>query len=262
MSNNSILRTGAARYRAIVLDDDPSSASLLAKLLVQLRCEAIVCATPTEAIESALDGNIDVVSLDISMPGLNGFQVLSLIRSHELTRRAPSVPVVAVTGLTSIADRANVIAHGFAAHLGKPVLLGRLEEALGRALLLRSELERTRYTRDRHNVEECVLRLLNGGAAKRFQSAAGMAMAVEQQGVSALHQALLAALGRDASGARAALQRVIDLAQFIGAPQLGARCRDLAAHAGSDDQMIETAAALARAELDRVIFTLRETVLA
>lgn len=261
MSNVITSEPTPARFRAIVLDDDRSSALLVSKLLAHLRCEAIVCDTANEAIKAALDSTIDLVTLDISMPDLDGFQVLSLIRSHELTSRSPSVPVVAVTGLTSIVDQANIISRGFAAHVGKPVLLVRLEEVLGRSLLLRSELERMRYTRNRTHVEECVNQLMNRSGASRTHWLLGMAMAIEQQVVVALHQALLAALGREPTIASMSLQPVIALAQGIGATQLAARCRDFAAHAASDNRMIETAAALIRAELDRVVFTLRENVL-
>ena len=52
---------------------------------------------------------MDVVSVDIKMPRLDGFEVLSLIRSHEHSRRAPSVPVIAITGNVSIEDKAQAI---------------------------------------------------------------------------------------------------------------------------------------------------------
>lgn len=247
--------------KVIVVDDDSASASVLAKLLRRLGCEVTACTDAQAALPLALNGDIDLVSLDLSMPGLDGYQVLTLIRSHEHSRRSPSVPVITVTGRVTPDDRADALADGFAAHLGKPVLLDALRGAMARALTLRSDLHRTRYTADRESIEECLWRWREDAAGDRLRSAAGLALAVEQQGRAALQRTLRLALGGHRGAARAALQDFTRLVAALGARHLRERLDALAEQFTRDhDDLLETAAVLARAELDRVIFTLREQV--
>lgn len=247
--------------RVIVVDDDAASATVLAKLLRRLGCEVTACIDAQTALPLALGGDIDLVSLDLTMPGLDGYQALTLIRSHEHSQRAPSVPVITVTGRVTSDDRADALAGGFAAHLGKPVMLEALRGAMARVLTLRSDLHRTRYTADRASIEDCMQRLQDGGAGANLRTAAGMALAVEQQGGSALQRSLRLALGGHAEAARAPLDDFARLSQVLGARQLRGCLDVMAGQLGAADvDTLETSAVLARAELDRVIFTLREQV--
>ena len=128
--------------RAVVVDDDLPSARAIGRLLEEAGCTVQICTDPVSAIPAALEAGVDVVTLDIRMPRLDGFEVLSLIRSHEHSRRAPSVPVVAVTGSVTPADRASAIASGFAAHVAKPVALEDLQGMLETVRTLHSEHHR------------------------------------------------------------------------------------------------------------------------
>lgn len=248
--------------QAIVVDDDNASAQVLAKLLRRLGCEVTACTEPEAALPLALAGHVDLVCLDLTMPGLDGYQVLTLIRSHEHSRRAPSVPVIAVTGRVSVDDRADALADGFVAHLGKPVLLDALREALARALLLRSDLHRSRYTADRESIVDCLAQLRAGDPQAVLQTAAGLALAVAQQGRAALRQSLRCAFREDFDGAASALADLAMLARSLGAEGL-CRCIDelLGCLGRVGDAGLEICAVTARAELDRVVFTLREQVL-
>ena len=166
----------------LVVDDDVASTVVLAKLLARLGCEVLIRADTDSAVDLALSGRVDVVSLDISMPHLDGYQMLALIRSHEHSRRLPSVPLVAVTGRVTPADKAHALAHGFAAHLGKPVLLPALRQALTRALTLRSELHRTRYSRDQAALVAHLDELTEATGGGELQTVAGLALGLEQEG--------------------------------------------------------------------------------
>lgn len=249
------------RPRTIIVDDDAASAAVVARLLGSLGCETIVCTAPEEAVLLALDDGVDLVSLDLTMPGLDGYQVLTLIRSHELSRRVPSVPVVTITGRVTPVDKADALALGFAAHLAKPIALEDLREALARALLLRGDLQRTRYTADREAIEDSARTLVAQTAGRPLEVVAGLALAVEQQGRDLLRRLLLLALSGNAQAAREPLGRLVDLARAIGASGLQACCEAIDAQVGLAGSGLDTAAALARAELDRVLYTLRELVL-
>jgi CheY-like chemotaxis protein len=249
------------RLRVIVVDDEPASAAALAGLLRHLRCEVTSFTGAARALPSMLAPDVDLVCLDLRMPGLDGRQALTLIRSHEYSARSPSVPVIAVSGRVTSDDRAQALADGFAAFLAKPVLVARLRVVLGRAMLLRDHLQRTRYTVDRHRLEERLGALQRAGTLPALQAAAGLALAFEQEGRTTLLQALQGAHAGDLASTRRVLLAFAATSENLGALKLAATLRIAADwfEQGSQDDGV-TAAVMARAELDRVVFTLREQV--
>jgi CheY-like chemotaxis protein len=253
--------TTARVLNAIVVDDDAASAAAVAKLLTVGGRQVTVCTDAQQAVLISLSGDVDLVSLDLTMPQLDGFEVMSLIRSHEHSRRTPSVPIIAITGRAAAADRAASLAAGFAAHLNKPVLLHDLEQMLQRVETLRSDLYRTRYTVDSGAISEQLDRMLDGAATKRFEAAVGLALVVEQRGRELLEQGLRRAYAADSEAAAQPLQRLIAMAELIGAAHLGELGRTVLAAVPLGVVAFEHAAVLTRAELDRVIYTLRERML-
>lgn len=249
------------RMKVIVVDDDAASVAAQAGLLAHLGCEVRPYTGTTQALPAMLSDDADLVCLALRLPELDGRQLLTLIRSHEYSTRAPSLPVVAVSGHVTPEDRALALADGFAACLAKPVLAERMHIVLGRAMLLRNHLQRTRYTVDRHRLEERLRALQRVDRTPTLHAAVGLALAFEQQGRTALLQAMLGANAGDLVATRGVLLSFAATAENLGARQLAATLRVAADwfEQGSEDEGV-TAAVMARAELDRVVFTLREQV--
>jgi CheY-like chemotaxis protein len=120
--------------RVAVVDDDLLSSSMQAHLVSMLGHSAIVETDPERAIERALDGQFDLVLLDLGMPGLNGFEALHRLREREAAEKRNPVPVIAVTGYTSEPDKLRCLMAGFADHVSKPIHAEAFELALRRAL--------------------------------------------------------------------------------------------------------------------------------
>ncbi len=123
-----------ASARVAVVDDDPLSSSMQAHLVSLLGHRAIVETDPEQAIERAMDGQFDLVLLDLGMPGLNGFEALRRLRQRETAEKRIPIPVIAVTGYTSEPDRLRCLMAGFADHVSKPIHAEAFEIALRRAL--------------------------------------------------------------------------------------------------------------------------------
>jgi hypothetical protein len=119
-------------------------------------------------------------------------------------------------------------------------------------------LYRTRYTEDRDALESNLRELVDGASADSLQAVAGLALALEQQGYQALYQALRLAYEGRADSALQALRDFSRLVRALGATRLCKCLDELADHLRSRGDVLGTAAVLARAEIDRVIFTLRE----
>jgi CheY-like chemotaxis protein len=247
--------------KVLVVDDDWASARAIGQLLEAVDCRVVVCTDPDSAIPIALESGVDLVSLDIKMPRLDGYDVLSLIRSYEHSRRAPSVPVIAITGNVTIEDKAQAIASGFAAHLGKPVSLVDIQAVLGNVTALRSDIYRARYSVDQGAIAGRLNDVLESASADASQAVAGLALAIEAQGADLLRQMLDSAYHRDFEGAADAAARLADAGEAIGGSHFAHLCRSFVEALGEDGSSFERHGVLARAELDRIIFTLRERVL-
>jgi two-component system sensor histidine kinase/response regulator len=123
-----------ASARIAVVDDDPISSSMQAHLVSLLGHCAIVETDPEQAIERALQGQFDLILLDLGMPGLNGFDALQRLRQRESIEKRGPVPVIAVTGYASEPDRLRCLMAGFADHVSKPIRAEAFDAALRRAL--------------------------------------------------------------------------------------------------------------------------------
>lgn len=247
--------------RTVIVDDDAASARAIGSLFSALGCCVGLCTEPELAVGVALEAGVDVVSLDLMMPRLDGYEVLALIRSHEHSRRSSNVPVIAITGSVTDEDRAHTIASGFAAHLGKPVTVGELRTALACVVALRADHYRSRYTVDQDDIAERLEDLLARSGGNGPQVATGIALAMEQLGTELLRQMLMGAYGGDFALAADAAGRLADLGRVIGASHFASLCADFAAALGGPRPLVELAAVLARAELARIVYTLRERVL-
>ena len=122
--------TGALRKKFIlVVDDSPETTEMLGKLL-QLEGAFVESArSGAEALDIARRKNFDLVVSDISMPEMDGYQLLQKLR--ELPSMA-NVPAVALTGYGRGADVERALEEGFAEHLTKPLDLDQLLQIVRR----------------------------------------------------------------------------------------------------------------------------------
>ena len=86
-------------------------------------------ATGREAMDIVRKAEVDVVVLDIGMPGQSGVDTLAAIRA-----RAPDLPVLIYSGNTTTLSAEDLAAAGVAALLDKPIDPARLFGALARYL--------------------------------------------------------------------------------------------------------------------------------
>ncbi len=108
--------TGA---RCVLLVEDDRDAMTAMSELLRLMGHEVVTARHRDEVIAALDRHaIDVVLLDIGLPGQDGYAVATELRNRPGSRR---LPLIALTGYGRDTDRAKSLAAGFDAHLSKPV---------------------------------------------------------------------------------------------------------------------------------------------
>jgi EAL domain-containing protein (putative c-di-GMP-specific phosphodiesterase class I) len=134
---SSHVAAGAAtKGRVLLVDDDRALLSLFEKLLRAAGYATTAVEDARVALELVAAGGFDAVVSDITMPQMDGLNLLRAIRS-----RAPDLPVVLVTGCATVDTAAQAIEHGVLRYLTKPVRREQLEDVV--ALAVR---ERTRRT--------------------------------------------------------------------------------------------------------------------
>jgi len=119
-----------ATKRILVVDDDEFTRNALARLFHD-SYDVVVAADAHEALERAQETAPDLVIADVWMPGSDGVAMVTEMKQIEALRR---VPVIFLTGQTSIASVARGISAGARHYLTKPVDPEILEEKVHRAL--------------------------------------------------------------------------------------------------------------------------------
>ena len=104
--------------RVLVVDDNEDLARGLAKLLEIHGHHVRVAFDGPSGVDAAKEWHPEFVILDIGLPGMDGFQVASLLRQFEDTKHAV---IVAISGYGQEEDRNRSRQAGFDHHLVKPI---------------------------------------------------------------------------------------------------------------------------------------------
>ncbi len=123
--------------KILIAEDDPSLRRVLVALLEKSNYSTDAVADGLEALEYLRVGSYDVAILDIMMPKMDGFQVLSSIRQEKNT-----VPVLMLTAKAEIEDKVTGLDLGANDYLTKPFDLRELLARL-RVLTRPSETRQT-----------------------------------------------------------------------------------------------------------------------
>jgi response regulator RpfG family c-di-GMP phosphodiesterase len=80
-----------SRPNVLLVDDDPSNLIALDALLDSPLYRLVHCYSGAEALKLLLEGDYCLVIMDILMPGLNGFETATLIKSREKSQFLPII---------------------------------------------------------------------------------------------------------------------------------------------------------------------------
>jgi len=113
--------------KVLLVDDTTDTVEALQALLELEGAQVMAATSGQEALDLAEGGQFDLVVSDIGMPGMDGHEFMKALRRHPAYANTPTI---ALTGFGSSRDIENAFAAGFTAHIGKPVSLAGLLEAI------------------------------------------------------------------------------------------------------------------------------------
>ncbi len=102
----------------LVVDDAELNRELLARRLARKGFKTETAECGERALELIARGNIDLVLLDVEMPGMNGLDVLEQIRKVHSPQQ---LPVVMVTGREDSQDITRALSRGANDYVTKPI---------------------------------------------------------------------------------------------------------------------------------------------
>ena len=113
--------------RILIVDDSPTQALSLTKILKKHGHEILTAKNGAEGIEVAKAELPDLVLMDVVMPGVNGFQATRQITKNPSTSH---IPVIIVTTKDQETDRIWGARQGAKSYVVKPVEEATLIEAI------------------------------------------------------------------------------------------------------------------------------------
>jgi len=153
------------KMNILLVDDQPSKLLTYEAVLSDLGENLITATSGMEALDKLLKHDIALVLMDVSMPGMDGFETAEMIHQHP---RFENTPIVFVSGIhVTDLDRLNGYKHGAVDYIPVPVTPAVLRakvkvladlhrktrqlEALNEQITRVQEEERRRVARDLHD---------------------------------------------------------------------------------------------------------------
>ncbi len=141
----------------LLVDDDPQNLKLLEAFLSSLPHEILKANDGEEALVLVQKQEVDLILLDVMMPGINGYEVCRRLKTQEKTRL---IPIVLITALDDLDSRVRGMESGADDFISKPV--NRIE-ILART---KSLIKNRKLNNSLTNIENVLFSLANAVEAK------------------------------------------------------------------------------------------------
>ena len=92
----------SARYRALIVEDDPAIRKLVEKLLLRKGIDVDSAREGRQAIEKLKGSDYSVLILDLMLPEMNGFEIIEFIKKNHIKIPIAVVSAVSHQALTKL----------------------------------------------------------------------------------------------------------------------------------------------------------------
>ena len=115
----------------LVVDDDPANRDVLSRRLTQQGHQVRTASNGVDALQLVREAAFDLVLLDILMPDMDGYEVLSQIKADV---RLQHIPVIMISALSEVQSVVRCIEAGAEDYLAKPFDATLLRARIGASL--------------------------------------------------------------------------------------------------------------------------------
>ena len=103
--------------KILIVDDDILITGLMQTLVTMDRHEAIIVNNSNEAMDVAVSENPDLITLDLMMPGLSGYDLCELLRANPQFNQTP---IVVISAKEDTQSREKALRLGATEYITKP----------------------------------------------------------------------------------------------------------------------------------------------
>jgi len=146
IQGGSDLNEQEKQIKLLIVDDDEKFLKTIAERLGLKDFDVITATEGNHAIKAAKKGKFDVAILDLKMPGMDGMELLQILK-----KKHKFLEVIILTGFASIDSAVEATKLGAFGYLEKPYNLERLLEVLREAYETRL---RKKFEHDKKRMEE------------------------------------------------------------------------------------------------------------
>ncbi len=119
------------QHTVLVVDDHQNNRDLIGRRLERAGYRVLLAENGPEGLEAVQNGGVDLVILDVMMPGISGIDVLQILRQRHSTAE---LPIIMATARDQSEDMVEALSHGANDYVTKPldfpVVLARVEAQL------------------------------------------------------------------------------------------------------------------------------------
>lgn len=110
-------RANGSEKRVLIVDDVESNRMILEEIIKSMGCEPILAENAEWALEMVEEFKPHLVLTDISMPGMDGYELCKILKGKEDTK---NIPIVFISGFDDIQDIVNGFRLGGEDYITKP----------------------------------------------------------------------------------------------------------------------------------------------
>jgi len=125
------------KKKILMADDDLDLCLIFKTVFEHLGYDSVFAVDGAEAVKIATTQKPDLILMDIIMPVMNGYQATRMVRQNPKTR---SIPIIAVTALTSSEEREECLKSGCDDYIAKPFTIKDLAFRIEKLLKQKSSL--------------------------------------------------------------------------------------------------------------------------
>jgi hypothetical protein len=132
VDGNKHSQADSSQHTILYIEDNPANLRLV-KHVLRFRpgIKLLTAITGAEGLEIASLEIPDLVLLDISLPGMDGYEVLANLQNNELTQH---IPVIAVSANAMTGDIEQGLSAGFIDYITKPIDINKLLHAIDQTM--------------------------------------------------------------------------------------------------------------------------------
>jgi CheY-like chemotaxis protein len=110
-------------WNVVIVDDEPDNLEVLSEALLMFDVKIRTALEGQEAVKLIEADHPTLIITDLSMPGIDGYQLLYKIRHMA---GMETIPVIALTAHAMAGDKERILSSGFSGYMSKPVRIANL----------------------------------------------------------------------------------------------------------------------------------------